>query len=211
MKAFVFVSCLLMCIVALAGARRHHARVTEASDKLAITLYYESLCPYCMEFVTTQLGPSMMVKDRLPFTDLQLIPYGNANLDDDGNVVCQHGEDECDLNAWHGCILQHHNITESVQMIACMMRGKKNRLDTCADHYRIDVSDVKNCRKSRSVNDILAEYGKETALVNHEGVPAVAVDYVYNVNEQNDLLNHFDSVFCARYETMYHLKLANCV
>ncbi|XP_022209488.2 GILT-like protein 2 [Drosophila obscura] len=210
MRTFVFV-CLLMCIVALASARRHHARVTEAGDKLAITLYYESLCPYCMEFVTTQLAPSMMQKDRLPFTDLLLIPYGNANLDNYGNVECQHGVKECELNAWHGCILQHHNITESVKMIACMMQEKKNRLDQCAEHYGIDVSDVKNCRRTRSVRDILAEYGEETAQVKHEGVPAVAVDYIYNVNEQSILLNHFDAVFCSQYETMYHIKLDNCV
>ncbi|XP_017144586.1 GILT-like protein 2 [Drosophila miranda] len=210
MRAFVFV-CLLMCIMALASARRHHARETEESDKLAVTLYYEALCPYCMTFVTTQLGPSMLLNDRLPFADLQLIPYGNAHLDDEGNVVCQHGVEECDLNAWHGCILQHHNITEAMTMIACMMRGKKNRLDKCAEHYSIDVSDVKECRKSRSVNDILNEYGRETAEVKHQGVPAVALDYVYNVEEQSSLLNHFDIVFCAQYELMYHLKLKNCV
>jgi len=50
------------------------------ADRLPVTLYYEALCPYCMEFVTTQLSPSMIRRGRLPFTDLTLVPYGNARV-----------------------------------------------------------------------------------------------------------------------------------
>ncbi|XP_032578543.1 GILT-like protein 2 isoform X2 [Drosophila sechellia] len=74
--AAVFV-CLLLGWVSVATLRRLRG---PQADRLAITLYYEALCPYCMEFVTTQLKPSMIRQDRLPFTDLTLVPYGNAML-----------------------------------------------------------------------------------------------------------------------------------
>lgn len=82
------------------------------------------------------------------------------------------------IEPWHACILEHHDIAQSLKLIACMMRGKKNRLEKCADHYQIDVGDVKNCKKTRQVNDILRKYGKETAKVSFQGVPAVALDNV---------------------------------
>lgn len=96
MRAAVFV-CLLLGWVGVATPRvsdpvdRTESRIATLplivtlqrlrgpqADRLAITLYYEALCPYCMEFVTTQLNPSMVRQDRLPFTDLTLVPYGNA-------------------------------------------------------------------------------------------------------------------------------------
>ncbi|XP_052844506.1 GILT-like protein 2 isoform X3 [Drosophila gunungcola] len=76
MRTIAFV-CLLMGLVGVATPRRHSGPQT---DKLPITLYYEALCPYCMEFVTTQLSPSMVRLDRLPYTNLKLIPYGNAEV-----------------------------------------------------------------------------------------------------------------------------------
>ncbi|XP_017046417.1 GILT-like protein 2 [Drosophila ficusphila] len=206
MKAIIFV-CLLLGWVGVATPRRHRGQQT---DRLPVTLYYEALCPYCMEFVTTQLGPSMVRMNRLPYTNLKLIPYGNARSDDSGNVVCQHGELECELNAWHACILEHHDIGESLKLIACMMRGKKNRLDKCADRYQIDVGDVKSCRKTRAVNDILEKYGEETAKVSFQGVPAIALDNVYDADISANLTDHFDAIFCATYKEKFHKKLDNC-
>ncbi|KAH8356365.1 hypothetical protein KR084_006455 [Drosophila pseudotakahashii] len=206
MRAFVFV-CLLLGWVGVATPRRLRA---PQADRLPITLYYEALCPYCMEFVTTQLSPSMIRLARLPFTDLTLIPFGNARTDDDGNVACQHGELECELNAWHACILEHHDIVESMKLIACMMRFKKNRLDKCADRFGIDVSDVKNCKETREVNEILKKYGEETAKIPFQGVPAIAMDNVYDADISADLTDNFDSIFCAKYKEKFNKELDNC-
>jgi len=82
------------------------------------------------------------------------------------------------LNSWHACILEHHDITSSLKLIACLMRFKKNRLDKCADRLKIDVTDVKNCKNTRQVNDILKKYGEETAKISFLGVPAIALDNV---------------------------------
>ncbi|XP_043655830.1 GILT-like protein 2 [Drosophila teissieri] len=206
MRAAVFV-CLLLGWVGVAAPGRLRG---PQADRLAITLYYEALCPYCRDFVTSQLEPSMVRQDRLPFTELTLIPYGNARTDDGGSVQCQHGVMECELNAWHACVLEHHDIAESLKLIACMMRGKKNRLETCADHYHIDVGDVEKCKASRQVNDILRKYGEETAKVSFTGVPAIAVDHVYNRDLSANLTDHFDAIFCAKYKEKFNKQLNNC-
>ncbi|KAH8385645.1 GILT-like protein 2 [Drosophila serrata] len=207
MKAFVFVCLLMMGLMGVAMPRRHHSA---QSNRLPVTLYYEALCPYCMDFVTTKLGPSMLRLNRLPFTDLKLVPFGNARHDDDGDVECQHGVNECELNAWHACILEHHEIKESLKLIACMMRGKKNRLDKCAARYKINVDDVKNCKQTRDVNDILDKYAVETAKVSFEGVPAVALDNVYNQDLSANLTDHFDAIFCEKYKEKFNKVLDNC-
>ncbi|XP_034113579.2 GILT-like protein 2 [Drosophila albomicans] len=199
-------------IVECAAKRRNHN--DPPTDKLPITLYYESLCPYCRAFVTEQLNPSMVRQDRLAFTELTLVPYGNARKDNTtGKVTCQHGVLECELNAWHGCILEHHNITDALKLIACMMRSGKNQIDKCATRYSIDVTAVKACIKSRSVDDILEKYRKETQKIVHlySGVPAIAVDNVYNQADQNDLTDNFDDFFCAKYEAKFNKKLKNCL
>ncbi|KAH8419176.1 hypothetical protein KR222_008062, partial [Zaprionus bogoriensis] len=188
--------------------QHHHAPDV---NRLPITLYYEALCPYCMEFVTSQLNPSMVRKDRLPFTLLTLVPYGNAKRNETGNITCQHGVDECELNAWHACILEHHNISDSLKLIACMMRSHKNKLETCASRYNIDVKSVKECKQSRSIDDILEKYAEETDKTPHRGVPAVAIDNVYNRDEQDKISENFDEVFCAKYEQKFNKKLDNCV
>ncbi|KAH8241310.1 hypothetical protein KR032_007850 [Drosophila birchii] len=207
MKAFVFVCLLMMGLMGVAMPRRHHGA---QSDRLPVTLYYEALCPYCKKFVTMQLAPSMLRIDRLPFTDLKLVPYGNARHDDNGDVYCQHGVRECQLNAWHGCILEHHEIAESLKLIACMMRGKKNRLNQCADRYKINVDDVKNCKKTRSVNNILETYAEETAKVSFEGVPAITLDNVYDADVSANLTDQFDDIFCEKYKQKFKKELENC-
>ncbi|XP_017091567.2 GILT-like protein 2 [Drosophila bipectinata] len=206
MKAFLNVCLLILGFVAVATAKRRGP----VRDKLPVTLYYEALCPYCREFVTSQLLPAMMRLNLLPFTELTLVPYGNAKLDDAGNVVCQHGVDECELNAWHGCILEHHNVTQSFKLIACMMRGKRNRLDKCADRYKIDVGDVKKCKATRSVNEILAKYRQETAKVSFNGVPAIALDNIYDAHESEQLSDNFDVMFCAKYKKKFNKSLNTC-
>lgn len=78
--------------------------------------------------------------------------------------------------------MENHNISDSLKLIACMMRGKKNRLNQCATRHNIDVSSVKNCKNSRTVSQILQKYADITDKVMHKGVPAVAIDNVSDYN-----------------------------
>lgn len=44
---------------------------------LHLTLFYESLCPYCQGFITQNLYPEVYLKYG-KYVDIELVPYGNA-------------------------------------------------------------------------------------------------------------------------------------
>ncbi|KAL0753482.1 hypothetical protein Bca101_091150 [Brassica carinata] len=79
--------------------------VAGESDKVKLNLYYESLCPYCQSFIADGLV-KIFDSDLHTITDLKLVPFGNAHVSDKLTVTCQHGEEECKLNAIEACAIR---------------------------------------------------------------------------------------------------------
>ncbi|EFH39542.1 hypothetical protein ARALYDRAFT_497109 [Arabidopsis lyrata subsp. lyrata] len=75
------------------------------SDKVKLNLYYESLCPGCQEFIVDDLS-KIFDYDLYTITHLKLVPFGNAKLSDNLTITCQHGEEECKLNALEACAIR---------------------------------------------------------------------------------------------------------
>jgi hypothetical protein len=50
----------------------------QTAERVHFGLYYETLCPDCQQFVRDQLWPAYNKLANI--TDLQLVPYGNANV-----------------------------------------------------------------------------------------------------------------------------------
>jgi len=78
--------------------------VRDENDKVNVTLYYETLCPYCQQFITTQVAQAFST--ILDIINITLVPYGNAHetYQPDTQLyqyVCQHGADECLGNLIH--------------------------------------------------------------------------------------------------------------
>ncbi|XP_022765851.1 gamma-interferon-inducible lysosomal thiol reductase-like [Durio zibethinus] len=121
--------------------------VTEAQSvkpkKVNLSLYYESLCPYCRNFIVSQLV-KVFNTDLLNIINLRLVPWGNAEVvKPNKTIICQvslpffylicihlsfvtslqplhpyfgilhHGEDECYLNTIHACAI---NIWPDLRM-----------------------------------------------------------------------------------------------
>jgi interferon gamma-inducible protein 30 len=68
------------------------------------TLYYETLCPYCRQFIVGQV--SKAYQTILDIVNITLVPYGNAHetyqpATQRYQFVCQHGADECLGNLIH--------------------------------------------------------------------------------------------------------------
>ena len=51
---------------------------SQGVEKLKISLFYEALCPDCIQFDSKQLYP---LYEQIPeYIDLELVPYGNARV-----------------------------------------------------------------------------------------------------------------------------------
>ncbi|PNX90600.1 gamma-interferon-inducible lysosomal thiol reductase, partial [Trifolium pratense] len=77
---------------------------TQSHKKVSLELYYESLCPYCANFIVNYL-PQVFEQDLISIVDLKLVPWGNAKLRDNSTIVCQHGPVECLLDTVEGCAI----------------------------------------------------------------------------------------------------------
>ena len=47
---------------------------------VVVSLYYESLCPYCKSWITDELIPSFQKLQQ--YMTVEFIPYGNAHVSD---------------------------------------------------------------------------------------------------------------------------------
>ncbi len=78
--------------------------VQAENDKVNFTLYYETLCPDCRQFMTTELYKAY--QSVLDIVNMTLVPYGNAHESYQPSTqryqfTCQHGADECEGNLIH--------------------------------------------------------------------------------------------------------------
>ena len=57
-------------------------------QKVKLSLYYESLCPYSQKFINDDLV-KLFESDLHRITDLKLVPFGNGKVSDNLTVTCQ--------------------------------------------------------------------------------------------------------------------------
>lgn len=85
MAGRLVVPALLLLLLASSLAA---AAVEEGTEKVAVALYYESLCPYSALFVVNHLA-KVFENGLLDAIDLKLVPYGNARIHAGGEISCQ--------------------------------------------------------------------------------------------------------------------------
>lgn len=83
--SFVYVSYLLLFSSASSSIA---ATSVYCNDKVSLELYYESLCPYCANFIVNYLV-HLFDDDLISIVDLRLVPYGNARVGRNGSITCQ--------------------------------------------------------------------------------------------------------------------------
>ncbi|VVA14311.1 PREDICTED: gamma-interferon-inducible lysosomal [Prunus dulcis] len=58
-------------------------------EEVELVLYYETLCPYCKDFIVKELI-KVFDRDLIDIVNLRLVPYGNAHIQEpDNTIVCQ--------------------------------------------------------------------------------------------------------------------------
>nr|CAD7459196.1 unnamed protein product [Timema tahoe] len=95
-------------------------------DQVNVTLFYESLCPYSIRFITQQLYPTW-TELTSEYLAVDFVPYGNAQqtLSADGqwSFTCQHGPNECVGNIVQACALRtlRDQPDQQMEFINCVM------------------------------------------------------------------------------------------
>ncbi|KAH8388589.1 hypothetical protein KR093_010494, partial [Drosophila rubida] len=183
--------------------------------KLPLAVHYEALCPDSMYFIRRRLHDALYDNNWWPHVDLKLYPFGKANFYNNTalhrmEVYCQHGEQECELNALHACVLEHLELESAFPLINCMLRSYGDQIDECARHLKLDVTAAKQCKSSRKTPDILLPYGKATLALQLSFVPSIVFDNRFDPYEQSSIRYNFEAYFCREYERKFQVKLPTC-
>lgn len=67
-----------------------YAQLTDLNqEKVDLTLYYETLCPYCSYFIAHDLVRLFTNDGLISIVNLRLVPWGNAAVQSSGYFQCQ--------------------------------------------------------------------------------------------------------------------------
>lgn len=172
---------------------------TEASDKLQVGIYIESMCGYSKQFITSNFRQAYdSIKDD---TEITFYTHGKSSsfIDDEGNIVftCQHGAQECFLNRVQTCALQRIGRNQDLQVafIICAM-GDRNTYEQCVEEAGLDQQDIEDCATGPSGIPLQLEMEKASAAVigNSTHVPTITFDGKYVEEEFGRSLSDFKGI-----------------
>ncbi|XP_021769664.1 gamma-interferon-inducible lysosomal thiol reductase-like [Chenopodium quinoa] len=160
-----------------------YAQISELNDqKVDLTLYYETLCPYCSYFIAHDLV-NLFSNGLISIVNLRLVPWGNAAVEPSGYFQCQHGSGECLLNAVEACtidsypdIYKHYFLIQCIESLAYQQREAE--WQSCFDKVSLDSKPIFDCYNQGNGRMLEVQYAYETSQLNppHEYVPWVLVN-----------------------------------
>jgi interferon gamma-inducible protein 30 len=172
---------LFVSIVAAASAMKAAVRSSSA-EKVKVAMYYETLCPYCENFIVNNLY-QIFENGLIDIVDLKLSPYGNAKIGPNNTITCQHGPYECLLNTIEACALHiWPDVKEHFPFIFCLEKlvyeGKPTEWETCFATLNIDPKPVTECYTSGLGNKLELELAADTNALQprHTYVPWVTLN-----------------------------------
>ncbi|KAK7301645.1 hypothetical protein RJT34_12515 [Clitoria ternatea] len=155
---------------------------SESDGKVSLELYYESLCPYCSNFIVNYL-PQIFKKDLISIVDLKLYPWGNAKLKPNATFVCQHGEYECLLDTIEACAIDiWPELSKHFSFISCVenlvYQHKYQEWESCFEKLGLDPEPINQCYTSEHGKELELQYAAETDALQppHKYVPWVVVN-----------------------------------
>ena len=176
------------------------------SPLVNFTLYFESECPFCREFIITQLYPTF--KSIGDIMRLTLVPYGNARekkVGDKWVFTCQHGEGECYGNLIETCAIHFNNITSYVPFIFCVEKspsGVKASAPKCAEKFGLDYDKIISCVEGPLGNQLEHEMALKTEGLQppRKYVPWVTLNGFHTKKIQNEAMKDLKGLICETYQ-----------
>ncbi|XP_047976810.1 gamma-interferon-responsive lysosomal thiol protein [Salvia hispanica] len=174
---------------------------SSSDNKVNLSVYYESLCPYCANFMVNHLL-KIFQTDLINIVNLRLIPWGNTQIQSNDTWICQHGVDECRLDVIEACAINSWpKVEKHFKFIYCVERlhlmDKHTQWQSCYGANNLDQTPVNNCYNNGLGFQLEMAYADETTKLNprHRFVPWVVVN---NIPLQEDFEN-FIGYVCRAY------------
>ncbi|KZV40171.1 gamma-interferon-inducible lysosomal thiol reductase-like [Dorcoceras hygrometricum] len=156
--------------------------VLDSEDRVNLSVYYESLCPFCADFIVNHLT-KIFQTDLISIVNLRLVPWGNTLIAPNNSWICQHGPDECQLDVVEACAINKWPAVEThFKFIHCVERlhlmNRHANWQSCFGSTGLDPKPLENCYNSGLGYKLEKWYADETAGLNprHRFVPWVVVN-----------------------------------
>ncbi|KAJ8736416.1 hypothetical protein PYW08_007072 [Mythimna loreyi] len=187
------------------------SEATTLKDKVEIKVYYETLCPFSVNFFVYQLKPAM---ERLgSHLDIHLIPYGHAKtrrVQGGYKFSCQHGIPECFGNTVQACAVDLvRNVTRSVNFNTCLMQNTSYRtsyqyyifvLHWCGTQHDVNVQEIWKCLHSPRGSILLKGHGDATHALDPSFVPYLTIDG--STHYQDQAMSNLFATVCLMLKPM---------
>ncbi|XP_057434109.1 gamma-interferon-responsive lysosomal thiol protein-like, partial [Lotus japonicus] len=170
---------------------------SQSHNKVSLNLYYESLCPYSADFITTSL-PKIFTDNLLSIVDLRLVPWGNADIIKGNKTFnCQHGPHECLLNTVEACVIyllpdpgKHFPFINCVEHMVHKNRYKKWK--SCIRKLLLDPNPIINCYRGEIGKQLELKYANETNALQppYKFVPWIVVNGVPLKEDYENFLSY---------------------
>ena len=172
-----------------------------------ITIYIESLCPYCIWFITTSIKEFYTKVTKPNVTYIEIIPYGNAEETYDlttkkYSFTCQHGDNECygnlistySLNVL-GRVKGQLNIIYLLENIYNFNRNFDSTLEYCLSSESEILQEIKDCAISDMGNIYQHQIAQKTG--DNLGIPWILVDGVYDEDANGKIYTSLTDYLCG--------------
>ncbi|CAG5132987.1 unnamed protein product [Candidula unifasciata] len=187
--------------------KKYQWTLRQDATPVDFTLYYESLCPDCKQFIPRILYPTYLKLASI--TNLTLVPYGNARERQVGSrweFTCQHGQEECLGNIIATCTIAIvKNIDVYFPFLNCMEatnQQPRTAAEQCATQFKVPLNEILNCTTSDYGNQLEHQMALKTdALVpRHKYVPWVTLNGVHTEAIQYEAQYNLKKLLCDAYQ-----------
>lgn len=170
-----------------------------------ITLLFESLCSDCQDFISKSLF-NVYQRYKNKYLRVELVPFGNAKLLQNGSIQCQHGPEECRINKFESCAI--HFMHEPLPFIHCLETKIANGTSLekaskqCYSHPLPHIFDqITHCFNGPKGDQLQKIDAQKTASIwpdQHEYVPWILVNNA-SLQSQQFLMNNLQTLICQSY------------
>ncbi|XP_076817105.1 gamma-interferon-inducible lysosomal thiol reductase-like [Clavelina lepadiformis] len=176
---------------------------------VSISLYYESLCPYCRQFITDQLYPTWKSLQKSGAMVVDMVAYGNAHETQVSsgywNYTCQHGPEECTGNFIENCIQKYtDNVFDAYFPVIYCMESSKDPIaaaEKCVTSAMLDWNVISKCASGKEGNGLMHQAALNTDVLQpkHKYVPWILVNGQHTEGMQQEAQTNLLKVVCETY------------